>query len=373
MANLVLRETELKKLLILMLVTVYLFGVIGLAVLVCMEWITRGRYAQDSVSKHGIGHENSSRLGGAVIGVAGLVGILSSQFFEFAAMEPGDYLWSWAAIALCGCLGLIEDFKNNLLSPKFRLCCLLVIFGVLFSAWPWLVPTSLGIPLLSYVMDIPAIGVMLAVLFSVGFINAVNMADGANGLMSGVAFIAFTLFAQLAVGDGWAWAILSYVVGVFLIFNVVSGRLFLGDGGAYLLGSVMVVGSFSLVQKELVSPAFLSVLFAYPCIELLVSLIRRTARGQSALLPDNDHFHNRLHSFLKSRLMSPILANSGTGLAIALMTSGTAFLGLYFDVLEATDARWGYAFLVILAIHLSLYRALGTTDQKAVRASLGSA
>ncbi len=372
MANLVLRETELRRLLILTLATVYLFGVMGLAVLVCMEWITRGRYAQDSVSKHGIGHENSSRLGGAVIAVATLIGLFTSQFFQLSALQPGPYLWSWAAMILCGILGLVEDFKNNLLSPRFRLVCLASIFVVLFVAWPWLIPVKLGFPILSSIMALPIIGVVLAVIVCVGFINAVNMADGANGLMSGVAFIAFTLFASIAGADGWGWGIVSYVTGVFLIFNVVSGRLFLGDGGAYSLGSLMVIGSFSLVNKGLVSPAFLAVLFAYPCLELLVSLIRRSISGQSAFLPDNDHFHNRLHHFVKLRVTSPVVANSGTGLVIALMTSGVAFAGYYFNLLSVTDGRWGYVFLLIAAMQLSIYWLLGLLDKRVSQYVVGT-
>jgi UDP-N-acetylmuramyl pentapeptide phosphotransferase/UDP-N-acetylglucosamine-1-phosphate transferase len=336
----------------------------GLVVLVCMEWITRGRYAQDSASKHGIGHEHSSRLGGAVIVVATLIGLFTSQFFQFNSLEPGPYLWSWAAIILCGILGLVEDFKNNLLTPRFRLLCLTSIFVVVFVAWPWLIPVKLGLPILSSLMALPVIGVVLAVIFCVGFINAVNMADGANGLMSGVAFIAFTLFASIVGAEGWVWGVVSYVTGVFLIFNVLSGRLFLGDGGAYSLGSLMVIGSFSLVNKGLVSPGFLAVLFAYPCLELLVSLVRRSFSGQSAFLPDNDHFHNRLHYFVKLRVASPIVANSGTGLIIALMTSGVAFAGYYFNLLSVTDGRWGYVFLLIAAMQLSMYWILGLLDRR---------
>jgi UDP-GlcNAc:undecaprenyl-phosphate/decaprenyl-phosphate GlcNAc-1-phosphate transferase len=372
LANLVLRESELRRLLLLILSIGYLFGLAGLAVLICMEWITRGRYAQDSVSKHGIGHESSSRLGGAVIMVAALIGITTSQLFQFSALGLDTYLWSWVAIVLCGLLGLVEDFKNNLLSPRFRLTCVTAIFVVLFTAWPWLIPVELGVPILSSLMALPVIGLLLAVILCVGFINAVNMADGANGLMSGIAFVAFALFASIAGADAWVWGIISYIVGVFFIFNVVSGRLFLGDCGAYALGSMMVIGSFSLVNKGLVSPAFLAVLFAYPCLELVISLIRRTVGSQSAFLPDNDHFHNRLHYFVTLRVTSPVIANSGTGLLIVLMTSGVAFAGHYLELLSATDGQWGYVFLVIACLHLFFYWALGLVDQRVSQYVVGA-
>lgn len=372
LALLVLKERELRKLLILTLITAYFFGLLGLFVLACMEWLTRARYANDIVAKHGIGHQDASRLGGAVIVFSSAGGVVLSVALGVNQLEFWSYLWSWVAIILCGALGLVEDFDNNFLTPRFRLICLAAIFSLLFSQYPWLIPSELGFEWLSSLMQLPVIGVILAVIFAVGFINAVNMADGANGLMPGIIFITCTIFQQLSGTFSWVWGILAFVTGVFLLFNIVSGRLFLGDGGAYALGSLMVIGSFSGVNNGHLSIGFLAVLFAYPCLEIVISMIRRIASGRSPFLPDNDHFHNRLHHFLQSRVTSQVLANSGTGLLITAMTSGVAFYGYYFEWLHVMDGKWWTVFAMIAVLHLSCFYLLGRAESRVTQFVVGS-
>lgn len=358
------KRAALCKFFVLSMLILAFFGVIGLVVLAAMQWVTRRSFGQNSGSKQGIGHEDASRLGGAVIGAGIVLGILSAIYTGSAALESGSYLWGWVAIGLCGLLGLIEDFDNNLLSPKFRLACISGIFGLLFIKVPELIPSQFNYAPIDAFMAQPTLSIFITVLFSLGFINAVNMSDGANGLVPGITFIAFAIFSRVATDFAWVWVIAMFVLGVFLVFNVFSGRLFLGDGGAYLLGSILLLGSFNFFNGGIIGPWFLAVLFAYPCIEMVVSLVRRLYEGRSPFLPDNDHFHNRLHRFLQSRVNSRVMANSGTGLLIVMSTSGVAGAGYYFDLMSLTDNRWVYVFIAISLCQLVTYAFIGHVDQR---------
>ncbi len=80
----------------------------------------------------------------------------------------------------------------------------------------------------------PFIGWFITVVFWFGFINAINIADGANGLMPGTLALAFIVL-HLETGL-MVYAVLMTSCGLFTIFNVISDRLFLGDAGAYGLG-----------------------------------------------------------------------------------------------------------------------------------------
>ena len=73
-----------------------------------------------------------------------------------------------------------------------------------------------------------------------------NTADGANGLVAGTSALAFVALISVAPHDLVPF-LLAAVVGclVFLVFNLISGRFFLGDGGAYFLG---VLAGLSLVM-----------------------------------------------------------------------------------------------------------------------------
>jgi|TARA_B110000093_G_scaffold93717_1_gene101274 UDP-GlcNAc:undecaprenyl-phosphate GlcNAc-1-phosphate transferase len=88
----------------------------------------------------------------------------------------------------------------------------------------------------------------LTVIFYVGFISAVNIADGANGLIPGIMTIAYSLF-YLNTGE-FVYAAIMAAYALFTIFNVISGRLFFGDTGAYGLGASLAISALCLFSQD---------------------------------------------------------------------------------------------------------------------------
>ena len=77
-------------------------------------------------------------------------------------------------------------------------------------------------------------------------------------------------------------SIVAASISGFLVVNYPSGRIFLCDGGAYLVGLLLAEISVLLVHRNSeVSPWFPLVLLAYPIWETLFSMYRRKRRGQS--------------------------------------------------------------------------------------------
>lgn len=357
--RLVLSDRELAKLFVMLFLAALMFGFTGLVGMLVMQWVTRQRYAKDEAAKHGISQVNASRLGGVV--VIGLsLSFLFVRFlmgYEFDDIGPfGIQMWGWVAFLSTSLLGLIEDIDNDLLSPVLRLTLLVMFFGITFLIWPEIIPSNLGYQLLDHIMSKPFIGWAIAVIFCVGFINAINMADGANGLVPGIVFIASIIFNS--VMGAMLWEVLSIVSGVFLLFNVISGRLFLGDAGAYGLGSILVLAGFYAVNTNRISVEFAAVMMCYPCVEVIISMIRRKVAGRSMFKPDNYHLHNYIHAQLKTKTRSRVAANSLTGLIVACASTGVAFVGISFDVLNATSRQWGWVFLVQVLFYLLSYWSL---------------
>ena len=362
MGSLIFNESELARQIILAIIVSFVFGPMGLIVLVGMGWVMRGRYAVDSVTKHGIGHQESSRLGGIVILLSSLVWGL------FSMVAEGSLLWSdnvgyvafgMIATVLLTILGAIEDVQNDVLSPRFRLRAMVSVFAVLFLIFPEVVPGNVGLASIDAVVGVPVLGALLTIVFCGGFINGVNMADGANGLMSGIAALSFYSFSLHDGPLAWMWVILASVVSIFFLYNVVIGRLFLGDGGAYLIASLILVASFYVVNKGLVSLGYLAALFSYPCVELVVTLFRRWRNGRSPLLPDNDHYHNRLHQLIEPHIKSRVFANSATGILIACTTSGSTVAMLSYGPLSVTDSSWWLIFAAMASLQVVSYTVLG--------------
>ncbi len=367
MGSLMFEEGEMARQLILALIVSFAFGPMGLTVLVAMGWVARGRFAVDSATKHGIGHQESSRLGGAVILLSALAWIVYVALTEGGltlAAKSSYVTFGITATLLITALGVIEDVQNDSLSPRFRLRAMVAIFAVLFLMLPEVIPSNNGFAPLDALMSAPVIGALLTVVFCVGFINAVNMADGANGLMSGIAALSFYSYSLHEGPLAWMWVILASVVAIFFLFNVVVGRLFLGDGGSYLVASLVLVASFYAVNNNLVSLGYLAAMFCYPCVELLVTLIRRWRVGRSPLLPDNDHYHNRLHHLIRPLIKSRVFANSATGILIACSTSGSTVAFALTGLMPASDSGWWLLFAVLATFQVVSYLLLGRINSR---------
>ena len=343
----VLTERDLVKLSVMMLLAVIFFGLSGLMIMIFLQWITRQSYAQDAVDKHGISRVSASRLGGAAIFASWLgllvAGYFSDYFGDASGGPAGPYWVDWLAVGCCALLGLVEDLHNNYLSPRFRLYAELGIFAVTIAVWPLLIPVDLGIPGLDALMGLPLVGWLLTVIFCVGFVNSINMADGANGLMAGVMTIAFSLF-YVSTGE-FVYAAMMTACAVFTIFNVISGRLFLGDAGAYGLGASLAISGLYLFYESVFSAPFLACLFAYPCIDFIMTLARRYRAGRSIFLPDNDHLHNRIHYHFQRWLPSKTLANSMTGGLVVASSSGLTAAGYIYQWWPVTSDLWAWLFL----------------------------
>ena len=356
----VLTGKDLLKLSAMMLLATIFFGLTGLVIMIILQWFTRQSYAQDSVDKHGISKIGASRLGGlavilctvGLIGVGTYTGLVGDLRVPFEAQPFG-----WLAVLACMALGLTEDLYNDYLSPRFRLWVELIIFALLISYRPELIPLDLGVWGLDALMAAPVMGWLLTVIFCVGFINAVNMADGANGLMPGILAIAFSLF--FAETGSLVYAALMISCGLFAIFNVISGRIFLGDAGSYGLGAALVLSGLFLFSEGVFSAPFLAVLLAYPCIDFVSAIVRRRWSGRAIFLPDNDHLHNRIHFHFQKRFRSATLANSLTGGVIVASSAGIAMLGNFLNWLPVTSQLWALVFILQCIAYVFIFYLTG--------------
>ena len=80
----------------------------------------------------------------------------------------------------------------------------------------------------------------------------------------------------------------------FFVWNYPRGLIFLGDGGAYLIGFWIAIISIMLVSRHgNVSPWFALLVNGYPILETLFTIYRRKMhQGKSPGQPDGIHFHS---------------------------------------------------------------------------------
>lgn len=133
-----------------------------------------------------------------------------------------------------------------------------------------------------------------------GLCHAINMIDGVNGLASSAITLMLGSFAWLAwtVGDlHLAWIATSgaaAALGFFLV-NFPRGAIFLGDGGAYLLGFLLAAVAVSLpARNSEISPWASLLICGYPVIEVFFSVLRRRHSSRHPGHPDQLHLHSLL-------------------------------------------------------------------------------
>jgi UDP-GlcNAc:undecaprenyl-phosphate GlcNAc-1-phosphate transferase len=339
------------------------FGIAGLGVLTLMYSLSTMSAGHDSVTSHGISSMSSSRLGGVAIVMSCLlllIGIIILSPSSLGAAVDAIFLPAWSTVFVCVILGASEDFKADLLSPFVRLAAKLLAFGIFFWITPSVVPDAIGVPLLDGLFASPVLAWAICTLFCVGFINAFNMADGANGLVPGIATIAFgILFLEYG---GPIEGALFFVCLIFLIFNVLSGWFFLGDAGSYGLGAALVCYGLQGVAQGDFSAGFMASLLSYPCVDFLVSIVRRAREGESPLRPDNGHLHNWLYGFYATIFTSRVVSNSLAGLTISLCSSGVCLVIYLSGWLPVESNTWFGVFALQTALYLVVRSRLKNTQ-----------
>jgi UDP-GlcNAc:undecaprenyl-phosphate/decaprenyl-phosphate GlcNAc-1-phosphate transferase len=231
------------------------------------------------------------RIGGAAVAI-GLGG-------GAAVAMMGGEVRAWLILLLCALPGLLwglfEDVSKRG-AVLVRLAITATAAGVAYVLLDARL-TAIGVPGFDNLLAIDAFSFAFTVFAIAGMAHATNVIDGLNGLCGFTTLLASIALAFVAwtVNDAFVFAascVLAGSIAGFLLVNFPSGRIFLGDGGAYLIGLVLAVLSTMLVQRNSeVSPWFPPVLLAYPIWETLFSMYRRKRRGDSTGDADALHLH----------------------------------------------------------------------------------
>ncbi len=238
------------------------------------------------------------RIGGAGVMAALVVGLLIAQF-RSPTVAPS--LWLLVACSLPAFLaGITEDFTKSV-SPRRRLIATAISAGLAIGLLDALLVKT-DIPGVDHLVAWLPLAIALTVLVVTGVANAINIIDGFNGLASMCVFMMLLALAYVAyqVGDTFVFNAALITAGAvlgFFVWNFPAGLIFLGDGGAYLLGFLLAELSVLLIHRNpSVSPFFALLLCAYPIFETLFTIYRRKwVRGVATAEPDGIHLHTLIH------------------------------------------------------------------------------
>jgi UDP-N-acetylmuramyl pentapeptide phosphotransferase/UDP-N-acetylglucosamine-1-phosphate transferase len=251
------------------------------------------------------------RLGGVAI----LLGLSAGALLARAYSPVFDLT---VVLLLCGLLafagGLAEDVTKRV---RVRLRLLLTFISATLGYFLLDARiTQLGLPGFDWALQFTVVSLAFTLFAVGGFAQAMNIVDGFNGLAGVIAlmFLAAIAYVAMRVNDEalmWSALLLGAAIVGFLVLNYPRGLLFLGDGGAYLIGFLIAELAVLLVHRNTeVSPWFALALFSYPVVEVFFSMYRkRVLRGHSPGEPDGLH----LHMLIYKRLVRRYRGNGDSG------------------------------------------------------------
>jgi len=323
---------------LIIVITAICTGIHGLISFLFLMMISRLDFGRDSQPKHGVS-SGASRLGGLAILFSLVSGLIANHYLNntLSLASISIYIDNILLFSLLiGLIGLIEDLTQNL-SSLVRLSLILVIVAIGIVTMHEQLPYDL-ILFVNFEGDIKTILVYLfTVIMVTGFVNAGNIADGANGLLSLIYLIFFLFIYFLDPSVFYLSMIVSLLI--FFIYNVGTGRVFLGDFGAYFLSAIAALSSIKVYAEHDVSVFLFASILIYPCFEISRSLITRFFRKVSLMSPDNNHLHNYANDYFLFLGFSSHKSNSLTGLVLASLTSFVPFY-LFFIGVSPIDDFW---------------------------------
>jgi UDP-N-acetylmuramyl pentapeptide phosphotransferase/UDP-N-acetylglucosamine-1-phosphate transferase len=295
-------------------------------------------------------------------GVALIIGLV--VVFAYAPIPVRELLKPMVIGALPAFLfGLAEDLSRRVRWQERLLGTL--CSGILVWWLTGVSVTRLDVPGLdSLLLAVPAFAVLFTAFAVGGLCNAFNMVDGVHGLSSGLAFIALVALGLIAQAHNdlvlahLSFAVAAVVLG-FLLVNFPAGKLFLGDGGAYLVGFMVAwVAVLLPYRNPSVSPWASLLVCSYPVFEAVFSMVRRRARAHLPAHPDALH----LHSLLRARVTRRLRGFLGADLQNALV-SPIIWLFAVLCAVGSLSASHHSATLIVMTLfaamgYLGVYLAL---------------
>lgn len=308
----------------------------------------------DQPNERRINREPLPNAGGLVIYAAVLAALILATLLRPIVIE--GVLAEVLTILLGGSVLVLVGFIDDQfgLSPYVRLSTQVLAALLLFTSGIH-IDTTFGTPIDSF------FSLTLTVFWVVGITNAINLMDGADGLVGGVSFI--TAMSLLAVSAQFpsraaATLLLAALGGAalgFLRHNFHPSHMIMGDAGAYFFGYVLagtsILGSLKITTLFALVPPVLFLLL--PLLDTTQVFVLRLMAGKNPLsTPGKDHLHHRL--------LARGFSQRHTALTLWGLTLVSNWLAMRLQGMSA---------MVILATTVGIVSLLGFTVWRRIRAA----
>lgn len=281
-----------------------MLGIVGMLSLIvamlCCENAERIGYAMRVIDRPNGTRKRHTKPTPLVGGIAICLALLLLELGMLAGSPSHERFYVGLAVATAGFwfIGYLDDLLD--LRPLLRVAGATSIFAIVLAIDPKMVLREIDLAGPFAALELGYFAFPFTLVCLVGLVNAINMADGRNGVVLGVSICwAFGLgeyanpFLQPFFGS------LVIIFSVALIYNW-NGRLFLGNSGSHLLGAVL--GLLTIYSyndpKSSIPAAAAAIWLIVPVLDCIRLIFFRLRRNRSPWSSDEEHFHHYLSDAL---------------------------------------------------------------------------
>ncbi len=301
-----------------------------------------GQHIREEGPQHHITKQGTPTMGGLLILLAASVGFLAFSTYTVPALAV-------LFVTLgCGAVGFLDDFiklthqRSLGLNGRWKLLLLgLITVGVGIATRHQHLPTEVYVPGIG---DIQLSYAYYGLLFLViaGTANAVNLADGIDGLAAGTGIIALFTFAAMNV---IAWirsgrpghrfetkldlalvgaALIGAAVG-FLWYNAFPADVFMGDTGSMAIGGALA--TFAIFTKTIFLLLLIGGIFVIEALSVIIQVFTFKYLGRRVFLMTPIHHHFEMKAWSETKIMVRFWIVTGILCAIAFALYYRYFTG----------------------------------------------
>ena len=278
-----------------------------------------GQIEREEGPESHLGKKGTPTMGGIIIAAGIIIGTIGGYiYYSKTDKIVGEKLLPLLLISIgFGLIGFIDDYKKLVLKntkglkPSSKMLGLLII-SVLFTLYLLkgvILGTATIIPFLKKEIVLPVlVYIPFAIFVMLGTTNAVNLTDGIDGLSTSVAAIITTCLTVIAIILDVKEIVVfgSIIVGAclgFLIFNLNTAKVFMGDTGSLLLGGVI-----SAMALYLQMPLILLIIAAIPVVETISVVLQvvyfKKTGGRRLFKMAPLHHHFELSGWKENKVVS---------------------------------------------------------------------
>lgn len=323
------------------------------------------------------------RIGGVAMFLGFVASLLIAApigWFDVVFSDPTPIIAISVAALIITAVGFLDDIYD--LDWTLKLAGQFIAAAVL--AWNGVQIVSL--PIFGITVGSFGVSFVVTVFLAVLIMNAVNFIDGLDGLVAGVVLIGtavFFVYSYLLAQEvsptnyfNLASMLSAIVIGMclgFLPHNWHVAKIFMGDGGALLLGLLMTTSALTVtgqidpasIKRTDLVPAILPLILPIsilllPLLDFVLAVLRRLAAGKSPFAADRLHLHHRLQDFGHSHLGS-----------VLVFYFWSASVSVSCLLLFLTDLIWVVLFAVV-SISASLLYTIWPALAKAKKRKVSS-